>query len=77
MIGLQHRVFSSVWRVNMRRIETLCHQSVDLVGTIVLRHRHACWAQRVIGLWLRERLSIPLEPSDEAMFDVLFCSAQV
>ena len=50
---------------------------MDLVGTVVVRDRHACWAQKVIRLWFRARRSIPLESNGEMSFDILFYSAQV
>lgn len=77
MSGLQHRVCSSVWRVNKRRVQILGHQSADLVGTVVVRHSRACCAQWVIRVRPRARRSIPLEFNGGMGFELLFCSAQV
>ena len=77
MSGLQHRVCSSVWRVNKRRVQILGQQSADLVGTVVVRHIYACCAQWVICVRPRARRSIPLEFNGEMSFDVFFCSAQM
>ena len=73
MSGLQRPFRSSVWRVNKRRVQIPGHQSADLVGAVVVRHRHACWAQWVIRLWPRARS----ESTVEMRFVVLFCSGQV
>ena len=76
--GLSRSIESvHLYGVSARGVQILGNQSADLVGTIGVRHRHACWAQWVIRLWLRARRSIPLESNREGSFDVLFCSVQV
>lgn len=58
-------------------MQTLCHQSTDLVGIVVVRHSYAFCAQRGVFLWPRAGKSIFFEISSEVSFEVLSCFAQL